>query len=332
MDTYSHRERIDLILAGERPDRFAASFWRHYFHREHDAEGTAEAMIEFQKEFDWDFVKINPRADYMVQDWGLQLEYSTDEFRKHNKLSFPVQRAEDWRKIQPLTPEAPSLAEHLEVVSRVRKALGGGIHIFMTLFTPLSLAGRLVSSHDLLLDHLRAEPEFAVPALEAITRTYADYALELRNAGVDGLFYATTHWASYDKMTWDEYQRFGVPYDVQVVQAAGDDALNILHVCAGNNFLRELSKYDYHSRMLNWDASDPTNVPLDKAHQSYSDAVLLGGVDHTGWLLRSEPQEMPYFIDQLKSKYDPSRLIIGPGCAVDPETNMDNLKAIRENL
>jgi len=71
MDKYSHRDRLEMILAGEKPDRFAASFWRHFFHMEHHAEGTAEAMVSFQKRFDWDFIKINPRADYHVEDRGL---------------------------------------------------------------------------------------------------------------------------------------------------------------------------------------------------------------------------------------------------------------------
>ena len=99
MDKYSHRERVEMILAGEKPDRFAASFWRHFYHMEHHAEGTIEAMVAFQKQFDWDFMKINPRADYHVQDWGKQIEYSHDEFTNHRKVGFPIQAAEDWSRI-----------------------------------------------------------------------------------------------------------------------------------------------------------------------------------------------------------------------------------------
>lgn len=332
MEKYTHRERINMIIAGEEPDRFAASFWRHYFHLENNARDTAEAMIAFQREFDWDFIKVNPRADYHVQDWGLELIYSTDELKKHEKARFPIQSAEDWDRVEPLPMSAPNLAEHLQVVSLIRKAVGPDVPILMTVFTPLSLAGRMVPSKETFVDYLRTEPERVERAVRAITRTFEQYAIELRNAGADGLFYATTHWASYDRLTWDEYQRYAVPYDLRVAQAAGDDALNLLHVCASNNFLRELSKFDYRAKLVNWDASDPTNVPLDKAYNIYPGAALVGGVDHTGWLLRSEPDEMVYFIDEIIKTHEPSRVIIGPGCAVEPETNMANLKAIRERL
>jgi uroporphyrinogen decarboxylase len=176
------------------------------------------------------------------------------------------------------------------------------------------------------------EGELVEGALRAITETYRNYASELRNAGADGLFYATTHWASYDRLTWEEYQRFGVPWDLKVLEGTESDAINLLHVCASNNFLKELTKFDYRPQMVNWDTSDPTNPPLDMAYDIWKDAALVGGVDHTGWLLRSQPNEMPYFIDQLKRDHNPARVIIGPGCAVEPETNMDNLKAIRERL
>lgn len=331
-DKYSHRERLEMIIAGEKPDRFAASFWRHFFHMEHHAEGTAEAMVGFQKRFDWDFIKVNPRADYMVQDWGLQIKYSHDEYKKHDKVSFPIQKPEDWIKIKPLSPSAPALAEHLKVVSMIHRAIGKETPILMTLFTPLSLAGRLVPTKQRLVDHLRTEPELVESALRAITETYRAYASELRNAGADGLFFATTHWASYDKLTWDEYQRFGVPYDLKVLEGTESGAINLLHVCASNNFLRELTRFDYRPKLVNWDSSDPTNPPLDKAYDVWPKAALVGGVDHTGWLLRSRPEEMPFFVDQIKRTHDPARVIIGPGCAVEPETDMNNLRAIRERL
>ena len=78
-----------MIFAGEKPDRFAASFWRHFFHKEHHAEGTAEAMLDFQERFDWDFMKINPRADYHVEGWGLKQEWSPRRIQKTHQVQFP---------------------------------------------------------------------------------------------------------------------------------------------------------------------------------------------------------------------------------------------------
>jgi uroporphyrinogen decarboxylase len=323
---------LETILSGDRPDRYAASFWRHFFHKEHDAEGTADAMLSFQKRFDWDFMKINPRADYHVQDWGKKLEYSHNEFKNHRKVGFPVKTADDWSRIEPLPASAPVLAEHLKAVSLIRKGVGRDLPILMTVFTPLSLAGRLVARHETLIDHIRAAPDKVERALGAITKTFAAYVVELRNAGADGIFYATTHWASKDKLTWAEYERFGLPYDTEVIRAIDSDAINLLHICNSNNFLKELAGHDYKATMYNWDSSNPTNLPIDRSYDLLKGKAIVGGIDDKGWLRYGGPDEIGYKIDELKERLDPSRVILGPDCAIAPEVPFANLQAVRERL
>ncbi len=331
-EKYSHRERLELILAGQKPDRFAASFWRHFFHRENNAEGTAEAMLEFQERFDWDFMKINPRADYHIEDWGLKQVWSRNEFEKHTKTSFPVNSPADWLKISPLPMTAPALSEHLRVVSLIRKSSPRDFPLLMTVFTPISIAGRMVKDHQMLVDDIHNHPDQVHSALQAITDTFARYVVELRNAGADGIFYATTHWASSDLLTWKEYETFGVPYDLRVIQGLDSAALNLLHVCASNNYLRELSRLDYRAALINWDTADPTNLPLDRSYDLFADKTVVGGVDYRGWLINSQPDEISTLITELKRRSDPSRLIIGPGCSIEPTTPMENLQAIRDAL
>ncbi len=321
-----------MMLAGEKPDRFAASFWRHFFHMEHHAQGTAEAMIGFQKKFEWDFVKINPRADYHVEDWGLKQEWSHDEFNKHRKTDFPVRTLEDWDKIAVNPTSSPVLAEHLKVVSAVRKGVGKDVPVLMTVFTPLAIAGRLMENQKDLVDHLRTDPDRIHRALRNITDTFVAFVSELRNAGADGIFLATTQWASSDMITWSEYETFGVPYDLEVVKATENGALNLFHVCAGSNYLKDLAAINYHCDLYNWDSQNPTNLPIDKAYDLLHGKLLVGGVDQRGWLLNSSPEEIILQIRKMKPEHEPERLIIGPGCSVPPEVSLENLQAIRENL
>lgn len=332
MEKYSHKERIQMILCGETPDRYAASFWRHFFHMEHNAEGLAEAMLYFQKEYDWDFMKINPRADFHVEDWGLKLEWSRDEFKKHKKSNFPITSPDDWLKIQALDFKVPVFSEILTAVSLIKKKSDPELPLLMTIFTPLAVAGRLVEDDKLLADHIKNHPEKVKAALEAITETYINFVSELRNAGADGLFYATTQWASSNLISWEDYKQFGIPYDLEVIKAAGDDAINLFHVCSSNNFLKELSEIDYKASFYNWDGSDASNLPVDKASEYLKDKVIVGGVDHKGWLQMGNPEEVGYQIDKLKDMTDKRRFIIGPGCSIDPATPADNLRAIRDRL
>jgi uroporphyrinogen decarboxylase len=199
-------------------------------------------------------------------------------------------------------------------------------------FTPLAVAGRMVPEKELLVTHLRESPEVVHRALEQITRTFVRYVSEIRNAGADGLFFATTQWASKETMTWKEYEQFGIPYDLRVSKAAEEDAVNLFHVCESNNYLKELSKIDYHSQLYNWDSDDPTNLPLDKAYDLLPGKALVGGVDRNGWLLKSNAQEIGYQMQRVLGRHDANRVIIGPGCSLPPEVPLQNLQAIREAL
>jgi len=328
----NHRDRLLAIFEGERPDRYAASFWRHFFHLETSAEGTARAMVDFQKHFDWDFMKINPRADYHVQDWGLKLAYSKHEYQKHDKLSFPIKTAEDWYRIEPLDLKAPALAEHLRTVSLIRKGIGRELPILMTVFTPLAIAGRMVPERPLLLEHLKQDPEAVHHALRAITDTFARFTTELRNAGADGLFYATTQWCSADMMSWEEYRQLALPYDLEVIRATDDEAINLLHVCSSKCFLTQMLAEDFGCLMVNWDARDESNPSLTEVSDQFPDIALVGGFDFDSWFRAATEENVIEHLDALKREYDSARLIIGPGCAIAPETPTKNLEVIRRGL
>jgi uroporphyrinogen decarboxylase len=328
----SPKERLEMILAKEKPDRYAASFWRHFFHMENNAGGTVEAMVYFQKMFNWDFIKINPRADFHIEGWGFEQEWSTDEFTKHKKINFPVKSLEDWQKIKPLDISSPPLDEHLKVISQIRKQIGNETPIFMTVFSPLSTAGRMIEDKQMFVKQLKENPDIILSALEAITATFEKFSEECRNAGADAIFYATLQWASSDLLSFEEYKKFGVPYDLRVMKKAEADDLNILHVCHTNNYLKELHELNYPAAMYNWDSAHPTNLPIDKAIEIFKDKTIVGGVDHEGWLLQGNPGEIKYKIEQMKEMFDSSRFIFAPGCAIPSETPMENLQAVKESL
>lgn len=327
---YTHREKLNMILAGEKPDCFAGSIWKHFYHKESTPEGLAEAMIGFQNEYDWDFMKINPRASYHMEDWGLKLTWSTDEFKKHIKTDFPVQEIEDWDKIDVLEPTASVLADHLKTITLIKKQYPKNLPLFMTVFNPLGIGRYLAGSSEKLLDHIARDETRVMSALERVTQTFEKYVQEVRNAGADGLFYATLEWASSDMITYEQYTKWCRPLDLRIIKAAGDDALNILHVCAGNNYLKELS--DYPVQMINWEDANPTNINLDDSFEILGDKTAIAGLDYKGWLWHATPGEISSEMDKLKERMAGKKFIFGPGCAVDPEIPGENIRAVVNSL
>ena len=55
-------ERVDAALKGAAVDRAPISFWGHSYLKEWSAEELAEAMLANYRTYDWDYMKVNPRA------------------------------------------------------------------------------------------------------------------------------------------------------------------------------------------------------------------------------------------------------------------------------
>src|SRR5687767_8456639 len=63
-------ERVYAALQGEEVDRVPVSAWWHDFAREWSAEDLAETTLGQYRQYDWDFIKVNPRASYFGEAFG----------------------------------------------------------------------------------------------------------------------------------------------------------------------------------------------------------------------------------------------------------------------
>ena len=326
--TSAKRERVQAALAGEPVDQPPVSMWRHFYEFEETAEGLAEAMLGFQRQFDWDFMKVNPRAQYHVEDWGARYRYSGNPLQSPTRTHVPVQTPENWQQIRPLDPLKGSLDEHLRALQIIARGLCGEVPFVMTVFTPLAIAARLVESDQAMLEHLHEYPKEVHAALQSITESFRAYVTECLNAGVDGIFFATTSWASHDLITDEEYQEFGRPYDLRVLETAKEASFNILHVCKDNNMLQSLADYPVHA--LNWDTQSDTNPSLEEARR-FTSRALLGGVSGQT-LLKGQPGAVAQEVRDAVAQTEGLRLMEGPNCSVPPGSPQANLRTVHEAL
>ncbi len=325
-DNMSHWERVRAALKGAPVDRPPMSMWRHFYSRETSAEGLAEAMLAFQRRFDWDFMKVNPRASYHVEDWGVRLSFSGSDTREHALVDWPVKRPEDWQKVQPLDIQKGVLGEQLKALRLIADGLKGQVPFLMTVFTPLSIAGRLAGSEDAMVRHLQEHPRLVHQALEVITDTFARFARECLNIGASGLFYATTRWGTYDRLTQEQYNEFGRPYDLRLLQGLPPAEFHVLHVCGSNNML--LALRDYPVAAFNWDTQDETNVWLQEG-QKLTGKCVVGGVSHRTLLLTGTPEEVAGEALWTKNTMGSTRWMLGPGCTFSHQAPEGNLDALR---
>jgi uroporphyrinogen decarboxylase len=283
-------------------------------------------MLTNYRIYDWDFMKVNPRASYHVEDWGAVLERSKDPDHGHKFLQAPVRYPEDWRKLRALEPDRGVLGEMLAALRLIRAGLKDETHFIMTIFSPLSVAKYLAGNQPgpvraSIAGHRRALES----ALDTITSVFCQFALACLEAGAGGIFFATTGWASRDQLRQDEYRTFGIPYDLRVLEAvAGRAPFNVLHNCGENIYFDLLAGYPVEA--ISWAATLPGNPALGEGRERSGKAVM-GGVNEKTTLPEGKPEGVAAEVAAAIAQTGGRGLLVAPGCSIPPKTPRANLEA-----
>src|SRR5258706_3425976 len=114
MTPLSKRERVEAALKGEAVDRMPVSAWRHFLAEETRPEALASVTLKHYEDFDWDWVKVNPRATYYAEAWGNRYDYDQYDSVIPKLIDGPLKTPADLEKIQAISPTAGVFAEHLD--------------------------------------------------------------------------------------------------------------------------------------------------------------------------------------------------------------------------
>ena len=320
------RERMDAFLKGEKIDRPPVGFWRHFYPDETAPEGLANSMLAFQDEFDWDFMKVNPRACYHAEAFGSVYLFPPDG-RGSELVKPAIKTNSGWKKLRPVSSREGVLADHLHALEMIGEKLGGEVHFVQTIFTPLSIAMSLCAGSDQFLADLRERPDEIRGAVKVIAETFTEFAEACISVGASGIFLATTHMATTDMLSEDQYREFGRAYDLEILRPIQDKAeLLILHVCKSNNMLLDLLDYPVH--MFNWDATDSTNPSISKIRR-LTDKCIIGGVDQkTSFSDGNEAKALDEAEKAFKAAGGKG-WALGAGCTIPMDASYDTLRALR---
>ena len=215
MSGMTKRERVFAAVRGDDVDRPPIGFWGHDFIREWSAEGLAEAMLEMVQTYDYDYLKVNPRATYYSEAWGCRYKQLNDPKQGPELEHWVLNQPSDLAEIRAVDAGAGALGEQLEALRLIADGLAGDVPFVQTVFSPLSVVGRLSQDRSIIKRWMKEAPDALRSALEAITETLAAYAKLTLEVGADGIFFPTTEWGTYDALT-DQQQVPG--------KGRGDDA------------------------------------------------------------------------------------------------------------
>lgn len=311
-------------MQGGTPDRLPYAFWTHFPGIDLDPEALAEKTYSFYKEYDIDFIKTMNNGMYAIEDFGCKIDYSEIVKGGVAKLTYsPIHEPGDWLKLSRCSPEEGCLKRERTMLKLLLKKLDGEpVPVIFTVFSPLTIANKICGGK--IMEYINGGyAELVLKALEVITETTCDMAAAVIADGADGIFFAAQS-ATYDLMSAEMYRKYGVPYDLRVIEAAKDGWMNTIHA-HGENIMFELLK-DYPVDVFNWHAWE-TLPAIDEA-QLLTGKCLMGGLKRMDITARDHNAIMHQIFECFKLLGGKNQ-ILTPGCVVRYPLDEETLKFIR---
>jgi uroporphyrinogen decarboxylase len=325
-----HRERINAALRGELVDRVPVALWRHFPGDDTHADKLAERVVEFQKKYDFDFVKITPASGFRGEMYGATYVDGKNREGTRAYVKLPVQSLNDWDKIIPLDAANPVFIREFTATKLVRQQIGADTHILQTIFSPLSTAQNLAK--DRVWEDLRQHPDVLQRALRAITETTIRFAIANLRAGADAIFFATQS-ATAKSLTREEFRAFGAAYDLQVLQAirAVKPDFIFLHIHGFDIYFDELTNYPVD--VLNW--HDRRTAPSLKdareiLRSAQNDKAIAGGIDESAVLADQSRAAVLAQARDAIAQAGERGYILAAGCVTLVDTPEENIRAVVE--
>lgn len=322
----THRQRLELALNGDTPDRPPVALWRHFPVDDQVPESLASAVIDFQQAYDFDFVKVTPSSSYCLKDWGVEDVWRGSTEGTRDYIKRVIHQPEDWEDLPVLDPHEGYLKDQLDCLRIITNRLGPDTPVIQTIFSPLSQAKNLVGGEDLLI-HLRRYPAAVRTGLKTIVESTQRFIEAAMETGIAGIFFAVQH-AQFGVLSTEEYETFGRSYDLPVLEPARDLWLNVLHL-HGEEVMFE-TFVDYPVQVINWHDRD-TPPSLAEALTRFSGAVC-GGVKRTDSMVLGTPAKVEAEAHDAIQSTGGQRFILGTGCVLPIIAPRGNILAVRESV
>jgi len=299
------RERMFQWLAGKTdPNYTPAAFFLHFASEYKNGSAAAKRHLEFFRQTDMDFVKIQFEQGYERQRF--------------------LEKPADWSK---LTLRKLDYYEPLvETVRELVKSSKKDALILMTLYSPFMGAGQCATPR-VLTRHLEENPEAVKRGLEILTESQLIFVRACIKAGVDG-FYTSTQGGEKRHFTSPKiFADYIKPFDLVAIKEVNAACLfNILHVCDYNApYANYDAVRDYPGHVVNCNTKLTGGEMAPQEIAKFFKRPYMGGMDRHGILANGTPTQVEQEIRRVV-KSAPGQFILGADCTVAGETDWSRLQ------
>jgi uroporphyrinogen decarboxylase len=309
--------RVQAALAGAPVDRPPYSFWTHLPGIDLDPVQLAEHTAAFATRHGVDFVKSMPNGLYCVEDWGAQTDYSEIERGGVARVVRPaVSAAADWPRLASLDVGRGSFGRELAHLALVVRHLGPRVPVLATVFSPLTIAGKLSNAAH--REHARSHGAALHAGLATITEVTCAFARAAIRTGGAGIFLAVQDATrgAFDRAAYAEY---GEPYDRRVLAASRDAGawFDVVHMHGEHVHFELLSRYEVAA--LNWHIGEtPPSIAAYRA--SGGRRPILGGMQRAH-ITRGDRAAMRADIERAVAESGGLGLLLAPACVIRHPVN-----------
>ena len=295
---------FSLIDSESQPDFVPAAFFMHFDPAYHQGQAAIEKHLEFFRYTGMDFVKI--------------------QYEQRLSPGTPIRTPRDWANIRLYPEDAFDISAG--VVKGLVEAAGKEALVIMTLYSPFMWAVRAAGTSDLLVEHLKENPEVVKKGLEILTENVLHLVRACKREGVDG-FYASTQGGEAFRLGGTPlFREYIKPADLAVWDELQSCVFNILHVCDIEGGYADYSTYlDYPGQVVNCSlkVGERTLTPRDAA-QMFG-RPFMGGMERKGAIAGGNPEAIRAAVEGVLAQA-PERFILAADCTVPGDTPWENLK------
>ena len=310
------RERVLAAMNLQPVDRPPVGFWFHFQAEQGVGEACVQAHLDYYNHIDVDMVKI------MCDSY----------FDYPNPVAKAVKEPKDWYAMKPLGKDSPFIREQVERARAVKAGLKDDMVVIYNVFAPFSLI-RFGVGDDLVMDHLRREPEAIAYALDVIAEDCCTLSeLLVTDAGIDGIYYCVQG-GEKNRFTPEEYRRLITPTDKRVLEHANRFSdTNVLHCCGWAGIPNNLEIWqDYPAKAVNW-ACFVENMNLVEGMKFFGGRCVLGGFDNRpqGVLYSGTREEVEAETARLIQRAGKTGVILGADCTLPATVDVNRFSWVVE--
>jgi len=294
-------------LKGEATDRAPFSAYVHSTVHERTVERFTAFTLDFYRRYDPDYIKVMWDENY---DTPVNRQFAFSP--------------EVWGELEELDPHIGGFGRQLEILKRVKDAVGPDVPVVQTVFSAFHVGYRLAAGR--IMEDWQRERDLLTQGLATITANTARFARAcLSEAGIDGFFYGA-YGCARAWMSEEQYKKMIMPHDLQAIESLRGAPIVILHIHAEKEPMFDLLE-GYGCNALSWE-DRLTGLSIADARKR-TDKCLVAGIDHYG-AVSCSPDDIVSQGRDARAQAGGRGLILAPGCTFFPDTPPENMLAMKE--